>query len=460
MIENSIEIQPSKIKARQHIDERNDEKFKEAKELIIESIRMETEGNDEWVKITSKKLSQDAKIPANRQRGFLTQIRNHPNIISQFSTTSRPVPEELRPIAFKWVALSEKKAMGFKGQSYKHIDDVTVERLEEIYKNGTNGLIVNDILAIYDMLIEDGARDGWIEFDIIKLSARSLQHIETTKAVIQDFIKNELLFLGTFVVDKKTIQACRLLIDKSLESTIREEHTKETVTLYRPLKDAFSTPRIFTEKATQRIKELSSKKIPLTQRAEQRIIDTVKKNDNFVNIKQDSDSVNSSDPGEKSLKSLDKISTSVKIVEGKVTEVLKSFQGELENILKEDTEKNQRSFLAFSKMDAELKRLNDEIDKRDEEIKHLKSKLEKTEKQRIMFRDFSDEYLANAQDNLIVMSGSLMSSLEQFSSQPLRQLNNQVVVAKFKKEMMDIVGETTRMITCFKPESKFPPDLK
>lgn len=194
-----------------------DSVIEEKSNQLIELIRKETEGNDQWVTYKHRELPSLLNTSNFSVKKIIETVKLHPNIIFEEVERAR---SSRKPFQFKYVTVEEKRQRGLSAQNFYYLDqnevDLVIERLgQQDYD------VLYRLLSIVNILSRDGAKERFIKVNYKHLSDLFLISKDEVSERICQLINYRLLTTATGIADNmymlllssEAIAQSRIMID-------------------------------------------------------------------------------------------------------------------------------------------------------------------------------------------------------------------------------------------------------
>lgn len=491
---NNFGIQHKYIQNRKSKEVNIDKKTKDAYESLCKSIKDATEGTEKWKTIIAKELdvSNDEKEDRLNRPYLIYRLQRNPNIVSKLETSigGKKLAIKMQPYSFRWVNEAVKKSMGFRAQVVKGIAE---QQLEFIEKKMDNCLSTpEDVLRCFSQLVIRHAESGWVPLDILGIAAHAMIPIENAISTINEMIERHVIIAGSYgyefsrrssVIHQQHFVCTIAYDDDLIDKRKQEAHDPDLLkklseetqqTLHKSGKAKKSKTFSETE-ISEKVKQLSNELKDNNEANKKTILDEVsalEKDRNYLNSMSIDDyhpqtdfftldyRENEKKLGRKSSVTIDNENQSVAIITERIAqfaaEQVKELVNDRDHIL---FEKNKDQLL-IEKLQVRVESLEADLKKAKDTVEVNKNKLVKVQAENKALRDFSDMFSMNAQDNMTLLLRKVLKAAEGFMERPRYEKNNELVMAKFTQEINEVVQTISRNITDYKPESKFPPDLR
>lgn len=464
MLNSLLGLSEKRVETRKRVEKAMNKEALPVYHELVKQIKAETASSPgSWKRVISSKLKEEYGLSQDRACNYVMYcLRTDPNLISRTEEKGQRKysSTKLQPFSFRWVPKEDKIAMGFHANANKYLNDEQIDFISE--KMEGSSLNPEDILYVVGLLVFQGAHKNWIQLNTLDISVRCMQPIENIIDVLFELTDRKMLIVKDCSVREKikvtTVPICTLIFsDENYESRLEESKDQKFLLDSAKIKYIEIAPQkkkndTFLRKIRQ------SSHITNTEKTIA-ILDQIKMGQalkpasSFITLKQDSIDT-------KSQKKLDKDMESVTLLKEQLCNLVDKYQENLFNVQQMQQKKIDDSYAAFAKLEQEREEWSNKLQEKETECQLLRSKLEIVKKDMKMYKDFSDNFIMNAQESLDLFLGQIVSAVEGFTKQPVYKINNETVTAKFKRELLNIVGDTSKRIMDYRPESKFPPALK
>nr|DAK26674.1 MAG TPA: hypothetical protein [Caudoviricetes sp.] len=387
------------------IESRNEAfgKHLESVQNPLKEIVQELKDYGDWKVISFNGIQKKYNIKPIERSVFLQELQRHDNIITRPSKEKRRNGEvtSTTPLEYKYVEKQDKIEIGINGVFYRKIKEEDKPRLIELLSQNKLKGNLADFLAVLNYLYTEEADMGWIRPKILKMLADIGISFNDASDIIDEMEQMKLLVRCSTVNNKgKNVPFYTLTLTEDVFSMrLEEAKNPETIKIHRAEK----------KKRNRRHGDYVDE-----DKIEERLI-TEDDEDNISDL-------------------LEKISARIREEELTWKEQ-KNRQAEIiDRLLKENEGLRSRS-------DA-LEKINR---KKKMEIESLVR--------------FNNAFIANAQNEMMIMSGRFMTLMEEFSNLQHYQFKHTDTVNAYRGRAMEIVGDTSKKITEFKLD-RIPPDLK
>jgi hypothetical protein len=444
-MKNQFGLKENLVQKRIETEIQHEKAIIEPLKLAVDRIKQQTASfTDKWEKIVLNDFrKEDSLKHAIDRENILYKLRSHPNIISKLASAGggRVVTKKMRPSAFKWVDVEEKKKLGVHAIEYKNLTDDQLSVLDSLFSHRDNKAPLNDILCVTDYLVSAKANSKWVKLEAIKMASRLGQPIERTQDALLDLKKENILNLSEVKAVRGTITVCRLTFTKEEYELVKDQKDNGNIDYsYVTNKDLADHRQSVVVR--HRIASKIARKKVLDQQNDNPSVDIqlVRHADNsrFIKTPQERIIKNRTDE----IKGLDKINPDVKIKLDNLQKAFEEYQESVLDSIQNERSEVRRSFDAFVKMQKENLDLKEQNKALSKKCTSLKEDVGHYKKYHIGFRE-------NLQTMLNVMLGQIVSAVEDYSRIPAHK-QNEVTIANFKAEIFNTVGETSSRIIDYK----------
>lgn len=449
---------------------------------LVNKLKEKAKSTEDFTTFIAKEMnvSDTPRENALARNAIINKLQENPNIISKLETeiSGHTLAIKMQPYAFKWVDANIKKKMGFRAFAVKGINEEQLVYLESKIKKIRSRYA--DILHTFAQLVKANADKHWIKLDIMKLTGQAAIPLESCIHAIQDLVDNQALIIGEYEdplsrKSQKREFAVAIAYDaemaesyakmskdpKALCEAIYAENQKSRLMVHRQRKrtnnllDKMQEQIIYPD-----IDEEKKKKI------EQRI-QNIEQNpvvaDSIIlspNSKEKNNGAKYDNIDQKYKKSFDNDTDFVKIISADILSYINSKTMGATQSRDEALFERNKADRALEALKGEHKDLVEKLSRLEAENRKLKERIGKIQSKCNAYKDFSDGFTMNAQDQLTLLLHKVLQAGESFAELQRYEKNNEMTLAKFTKTLNDIVQSTSKGITNYVPESKFPPSLK
>ena len=411
MIENTTDernfyLNEREIQSRKNINEKH---LMSLRVPLDETVK-ELEVHGDWKVLPYNEIQKKYNIVPVERSIFLQELQRHKNVIvqpSQILRTKDGRVTQTTPLEYKYVSEDTKEELGLYGVFYRRVSEQ--EELVDFLKDKKLKNNLADTLGILDYLYSKEADKGWIAIEAIKMIAETGISLDRAAASMDELEKLGLIVRGSIPWKRGRVKPVCIIVkdEEALERRTEEIDNSTNIILHEPVKK---------KRRRRKLVEINDENI-----------------EEATTTIEEKEEVKIGQPDKKSY-------TLFEMLES-ITEKVKEKESNFEKQGK-FIEKLARECEGFkSKIDA-LEKINQ---RKSSEIEALVR--------------FNNSFVANAQNEMMIMSGRFMTLMEEFSKLQHHQFKNMDTVNAYRGRAMEIVGDASKRITEFK-EDRIPPALK
>lgn len=477
-----LQLSEKRVRARKAQEARVDTLIQTNYDNLVTALERKAKSTDEFTTFIAKEMSV-SKAPRENvlaRNAIINKLQENPNIISKLETEigGHALAIKMQPYAFKWVDADIKQKLGFRAFAVKGLTEQQVSFLESKIKKLHASHA--DILHTFAQLVKAHADKHWIKLDVMKLTGQAAIPIESCIQAIQDLVNNQAVIVGEYEdpLSRKE-QKRELALVIAYDDAIAEQYVKmshEPEALCEAIYAHDQKDRLKIRRQRKRTNDLLDKMQEQIiypkmddekkKEIEQRIRNFDQNpgvNDSIV-IKVNSDrkpnDLNENKIVENVQNSFDNDEKFVKIISADILSYIGSKTADAVKERDEAIFERNKANRALEAKKEEHRGLIRKLSELEAENNKLKERIGKIQSKCNAYKDFSDEFSMNAQDQLTLLLHKVLQAGEKFAELQRYEKNNEMTLAKFTKTLNDIVQSTSKGITDYVPESKFPPSMK
>lgn len=439
-------ITEKELARRHRTEEKTRNNLSRALNFVLDKLSHETD----WVKLSYESLMRDDKVIdkfADR-KPFFFLLQSNDHIISRPSQQSSSKDGTIAhtiPMEYKYVPPEEKSELGYDAICFRKIQGDLKEKLVNILSQHKDLKASPwDHFGIYEQYLTLGAKDGWIFADILRISALTGIHIDTVIDVLNDFQKAKIICIRKVqVLDHR----------KKKEDKLREKTICH-------LCDPEEYSSLLVEKLDDSlVLDLAEGKRRDTARSISETISWINQIEEEQKLEEEKHPVISIDAN---LPLTEKISFLIQDELNKQTGMLKQEIASLKKEVEQKELANQKAQKSAKIYEEKLAAaIQDSTDLRGK-LREKQAKVEKQKDLREKLVEYNDEFIANAQDAMMIANGRIQDLIQEFVStakdRPY-ELRDEKFVSRFKGKVSQVFSDFSKDITDFS-EDKYPPALK
>jgi hypothetical protein len=196
-----------KIERRKETESKPDEALDRAFLVVFGDIKNETEGSEEWKKISFENMKHDNRfagfLKATHRGSIMQMLQEHKNIISRPVTKGNSkdgtIPHTI-PLEFKYVEEKVKDELAEDGVCFRQVQGVNKRRIvSALYK--MDPPIQSkwaDIFAVADFLITRGANKAWIYTRPLEIASMTNVGIDQVIEALMELHDAKILVIRDF----------------------------------------------------------------------------------------------------------------------------------------------------------------------------------------------------------------------------------------------------------------------
>jgi len=410
----------------------------------------------DWKKMPFNRITNRFKFKRWNDRLVLQrEIIAHENIISRPAQSLHNNSEEYIaatiPLEYKYVSKEEKKRQGLDGLCFRKIQGKLREDVEAVLKDKQFHGILADILMILESLYTDGAMNGWIVLEAIKISSLTGTPLKNVVDVLDELRDNKILVLAKAKTNRggKTKNGKTLCTfartPKDYDLLSMQGENAESISIFVPQKRS-RIQKTAKETLKSKLAELITKdlkqEIKLDPISDDELHETTETNEGHDKLLLDALHDDKDKP-------LDFQALYSKIM------------GNTFDVLNEVTHKYiEKRIGSYEKMIEQnqdsLSKLWEQAEKYKELYNEEKTAREKQQLYINTLEKFNRGLMANTTEVMNDFIGRLMTMVEDFASMQRYERRDPKFLNKFKSDAFELINETTTKIANYRPD-RYPP---
>lgn len=441
---------------------------------VVKHIKSTTEGTDAYVTFVAKdlKLENDEKPKKEHIGRLLYLLQSNPNLVSKIEEESggRKLAEKMRPYSFRWVDADEKKNLALSGFGIKGLNENRIAFLDAMLPSLKAAPL--DVLKCFSYLISKGAEDAWIELNAYQIAVTASIPIENCMSALQDMVDTEMIVVGEYKTlrgygfgSSKELKKYAVTITyESADVNKRREEATNLEYLYKAVlesKEQYAATHKHTSNKAKIEKETRelTEDFAVSEENEQAILEKVAQaQENSAHVA----AVKIDLKGNKKQikKNIDNNNNFGKMIIAQINAYVEEQTSSLKETLEQALYERNKLQLAVEKLTSEKIDLQGDLEKEQASHRKLKEQFDKVKAEREAFKNYSDVFAMNAQDQLMIMRRRIAKLATEYSDRPRYEQTNELIAAKFSDDVTKTAEEISRNIINYTPESKFAPDLR
>lgn len=427
--------------------------LKDEANIILNYIRKNTESKNEWVLIGSRDMPRLFNISQIYFTKLIEPIKEHAHIIYEVDES---FASRFKPYRFRWVedtqekidhGLTEKQFYWLDKQEVQYIKNtVAIDQFAKLSK----------LLKTCNLLAGDGAKDWWISIKISDLADLTVSTVKETERRLTLLISKNLL------VKAKHSNYYRLALNPEHLSEIIYESKQDVVRIKPRQERKKRKPELHI------VKEISYPGMVLenNSKIQPKVLDKLPQNDVESIHEEQAERIFISREmsSEQTLNN-----TGVGVIINNAQSARQSAISAANNMqllinqlseLQKQEDANRRSYEAFLKLDSEYNNVRSENDSLKEKLHTCETKVQQFEHEIKLLCEYNEAFLVNAQSRMDVLLGVISGYLDEYVVRPKYEKTDELINARLKKNIWAAVDGVSKEIVDFKPECKFPPNLR
>lgn len=196
-----------KIERRKETESKPDEALDRAFLVVFGDIKNETEGSDEWKKISFENMKHDDRftgfLKATHRGPIMQMLQEHKNIISRPVTRGNSkdgtIPHTI-PLEFKYVEEKVKDELAEDGVCFRQVQGVNKQRIVNALRKMDSPIHSKwaDIFAVADFLITRGANKAWIYTRPLEIASMTNVGIDQVIEALMELYDAKILVIRDF----------------------------------------------------------------------------------------------------------------------------------------------------------------------------------------------------------------------------------------------------------------------
>lgn len=432
--------------------------LKDETDMIISYIRENTKDTKNWVSIGSRDVPKLFNVSQIYTVKLLEAVKEHPHILYE---VDEHFASRFKPYHFRWVNDEQEKIdHGLTAKQFFWLNEKEVQFIKDTSSLDTYAKI-SKILKLCNLLAGDGAKKWWTPIKVSDLADLTVTTVEDTEQRLDFLISKQIL-----VKARAYNNFYHLALDPDTLSKVLEESVQKTVRikpkLERKKRKNVETESILakTEDYQIKFKESGENTNKSLDRDDSPIVQST--------LEKPTDSQNcliesfQKQPINMHGLQTNSVITNAQTIKHSISDTLVLLQKHVEELqqLQVDEEATRRSYEAFMKLGTEYDNMRSEYEQTKENLRNHKIKIQQYEHEVKLLCEYNEAVLINAQGRMDILLGVISGLLDEYVMRPKFEKSEALINARLKKSIWKAVEDASDEIINFKPEDKFPPNLK